>query len=314
MGRCMAKTALSHNDTVVVVGRMFENRHDEMNKLQEDNKDCLGLLCDVRVRETVARVIEQTIEAFGRIDVVANCAGYGVVAASEDQDEYDIRNQFETNFMGTLNIVQLTMPLFRERRKGRYLIFSSTSGSFGVPGLGPYCASKYAVEGLMESMCCEVDSFNINITLLESGHMRRDDPGDSTSHSHRQAEEGNSLSSRPPLYNHFLVKTPSALYNTPTAPASHAMRMLFWLGDKQPASTSKAAELVWQLGHCSYPPLRLILGTYAVESIKEKMRYIIEEIEDWKHLNFSLKGNQPSNYDAAAQNEDPEAAGLRECE
>ncbi|KAI9760775.1 MAG: hypothetical protein M1835_000108 [Candelina submexicana] len=99
----------------------------------------------------------------------------GVIGACEDQDEFDIRNQFETNFMGTLNITQLSLPYFREQMGGRYLIFSSTSGALGVPGLGPYCATKYAVEGLIESMLYEVDAFDIKATLVEPGLARRDE-------------------------------------------------------------------------------------------------------------------------------------------
>lgn len=177
MGRSIVKTALSGNDLVSAVGRTFEDSPECMKNLEDENENCLGLLCDVRARDTVKRVIDRTLERFGRIDIIANCSGYGVIGACEDQDEYDIRNQFETNFTGTLNMIQLSLPYFRERRGGRYLIFSSTSGALGVPGLGPYCASKYAVEGLMESMLYEVDSFNIKGTLVEPGHMRRDDTG-----------------------------------------------------------------------------------------------------------------------------------------
>ncbi|KAL4877676.1 Sec1-like protein [Aspergillus karnatakaensis] len=287
MGRSLVKTALSRDDLVAAVGRTFETSPSAMKKLEAEHENCLGLLCDVRARETVQQVIDRTIERFGRIDIIANCAGYGVIGACEDQDEYDIRDQFETNFTGTLNMIQLSLPHFRERRSGRYLIFSSTSGALGVPGLGPYCASKYAVEGLMESMLYEVDSFNIKTTLVEPGHMRRDDVGDLVSaEPFPSTDSAHNLSSPLPLYGHFLVKPPSDPYNTNTSPAAHAKRMLMWLGDKQPASAVKAANLVWQLGHCSYPPLRLVLGTYAVESIRDRLKCIIEEIEDWKYLSF----------------------------
>ena len=306
MGRSLVKNALCRNDLVAAVGRTFENSPQCMKQLESEHENCLGLLCDVRVRETVKRVIERTIERFGRIDVIANCSGYGVIGACEDQDEYDIRNQFETNFTGTLNMIQLSLPHFRERRAGRYLIFSSTSGALGVPGLGPYCASKYAVEGLMESMLYEVDSFNIKTTLVEPGHMRRDDivrlVSDPDSNNNNAGGNGNgrtnnehNLSSPLPLYGHFLVKPPSEPYKTPTSPAAHAKRMLLWLGDKQPASAVKAAHLVWELGHCSYPPLRLILGTYAVESIRDRLKCIIEEIEDWKHLSFPTEEQQEAS-------------------
>ncbi|EMT70715.1 hypothetical protein FOC4_g10009183 [Fusarium odoratissimum] len=167
MGHSLVKCALSHGDLVTSVGRVFETSLKDMENIHEN---CLGALCDVRARESVNRVIERTLQRFGRIDIVVNCSGYGVIGACEDQDEHDIRNQFETNFMGTLHIIHATLPYFRRQNAGRYLIFSSTSGALGVPGLGPYCATKYAVEGLIEAMLYETDAFNIKATLIEPGH------------------------------------------------------------------------------------------------------------------------------------------------
>ena len=89
-------------------------------------------------------------------------------------------------------------------------------------------------------------------------------------------------------YSAFKVKPASDPYKGAHAPAGHARRMVQWLNDRQPVSTVKSAELVWQLAHCKYPPLRLLLGTYAVESIRDRMRSVIEEIEDWKHLSFPV--------------------------
>lgn len=273
MGRSVVKAALTHNDLVTAVGRTYEKPLSPLHDQWNPPSHCQILSCDVRVRETVDAVIQQAIAHWGRIDVIANCSGYGVIGACEDQDEYEIRNQFETNFWGTLNIIQLSLGYFRERREGRYLIFSSTSGALGVPGLGPYCATKYAVEGLIESMLYEIDAFNIKATLVEPGHVRRDEPD----------SQINPL----PTFGHFFIKPASEPYAGPTAPAGHAKRMVQWLGDRQPTSVVKAAELVWQLGHCSFPPLRLLLGSYAVESIRDRLRSIIEEIEDWKHLSFT---------------------------
>lgn len=89
-------------------------------------------------------------------------------------------------------------------------------------------------------------------------------------------------------YGAFKVKKASEPYKGAHAPAGHARRMVQWLNDRQPVSTVKSAELIWQLAHCSYPPLRLLLGSYAVESIRDRMRSVIEEIEDWKHLSFPV--------------------------
>ncbi|KAL7940898.1 NAD(P)-binding protein [Trichoderma barbatum] len=270
MGRSLVKSALSHGDLVCSVGRVFESRLEDMQSIHDN---CLGLLCDVRSRESVSRVFQQAMDHFGRVDVVANCSGYGVIGSCEDQDEHDVRNQFETNFMGTLHIIHATLPYFRRQQAGRYLIFSSTSGALGVPGLGPYCASKYAVEGLIEALLYETDAFHVKATLIEPGLVRRDEPDSDT----------NPL----PTWGHFSIKPPSEHYSNATSPALHAKRMVQWLGDRQPTSAVKCAELVWQLGHCSYPPLRLLLGSYAIESIRDRMRSVTEELEDWKHLNFA---------------------------
>jgi NAD(P)-dependent dehydrogenase (short-subunit alcohol dehydrogenase family) len=283
MGRSVVKAALIHGDLVTAVGRTFEDSMETMaamcpNSDKFPSANYLGLLCDVRVAKTVSAVMQQSIEHWGRVDVIANCSGYGVMGSCEDQDEYEIRNQFETNFWGTLNIIQSSVGYLRSKpdgEGGRYLIFSSTSGALGVPGLGPYCATKYAVEGLIESMLYEVDAFNIKATLVEPGHVRRDEP-----------DSKGSL----PTFGHFFIKPPSEPYAGPSAPAGHAKRMLQWLEDKQPTSAVRSAELVWQLGHCSFPPLRLLLGSYAIESVRDRLRTIIEEFEDWKHLSFSSDG------------------------
>ena len=288
MGRSLVKCALSRGDLVTSVGRVFESSPDEMASI---HKNCLGALCDVRARESVYRVIERTLGHFGRIDIVANCSGYGVIGACEDQDEHDLRNQFETNFMGTLHIIHATLPYFRRQNGGRYLIFSSTSGALGVPGLGPYCATKYAVEGLIEAMLYETDAFNVKATLVEPGHVRRDEP-----------ETPDNLL---PSWGHFLIKPPSEAYGQATSPALHAKRMVQWLGDRQPTSVVKCAELVWQLAHCSYPPLRLVLGSYAIESIRDRMRSVTEELEDWKHLNFPAA---PDDENKEPNEEAPDAA------
>ncbi len=310
-------TAADTADTADTAGTA--DRIDTATSKPAPQQRCLGALCDVRSRESVDRVVQRTLAQFGRIDVVANCSGYGVVGACEDQDEHELRNQFETNFMGTLHILQATLPIFRRQQQqqqqqqqqnqqqqsqqqhtqqqlqphnpsdGRYLIFSSTAGALGVPGLGPYCATKYAVEGLIEAMLYEVDAFNIKATLVEPGLMRRDDvaPQGKDSGGSHAGVPGTAAGSLP-TWGHFLIKPPSEPYAGASSPALHATRMVQWLGDRQPASVVQCAELVWQLAHCSFPPLRLPLGSYAIESIRDRLRSVTEELDDWKHLNFPV--------------------------
>ena len=337
MGRSVTKAALAHHDSVAAVGQSYQDGLSSMDNWHENKNRYMGLLCDVRIGSSVASVIEKTMKHFGRIDIIANCSGYGVIGACEDQDEYEIRNQFETNFMGTLNIIQLSLPYFRKRQEGRYLIFSSTSGALGVPGLGPYCATKYAVEGLVESMLYEVTPFNINLTLVEPGHLKRDDnalfpqpqtntlatmTGAANGQGHLQRNARSQQQSQDqatlPLFGHFKIARPSSPYATKDSPAAHTQRTLQWMGSNQPTSVVKAAELVWQLGHCRYPPLRLLLGSFAVESIRDRLKSIIEEIEDWKHLSFPpMEGFEEKDDDeegdeheeAAKDDEDAEDGG-----
>ena len=138
-------------------------------------------------------------------------------------------------------------------------------------------------------MLYEVDAFGIKATLVEPGHMRLDEPtglDDKTFDGMALDQAGHKINLK--RYGHFFVKKPSAPYDTPTAPAGHARRVLQWLADRQPTSAVKSAELVWQLGHCRYPPLRLLLGSFAIESVRDRLRSVIEEIEDWKHLHFPV--------------------------
>ena len=217
-------------------------------------------------------MITKALELFDHVDVIANCVGYGVIGACEAQDEFDVRNQFETNFIGTLHIIQASLDYFKEREQGRYLFFSSTAGALGIPGMGPYCATKCAVEGMVEAMLYEVDPFNIKVTLVESGLIMGEDN-----------EKKKDIT-----WGHLVVKPPSEPYAQPTSPALHPNRMVQWLGDKLPPDAGKCAELVWQLAHCSDPPLRLQLGSYGIESIRDRMKSITEEFEDWKHLHFPV--------------------------
>lgn len=171
-------------------------------------------------------------------------------------------------------------------------------------------------------MLYETDVFNIKATLVEPGHLRLDDSdtdmpglaaagtqantanpiigvsGESvTGHRSLAAERGD----RRQRFGHFYVKpNPSPAYATSTSPAGHAKRIFQWLDARQPTSAVRSAELVWQLGHCTYPPLRLLLGSYAVESIRDRLRSVLEELEDWGHLSFGEDG-KPVVQAASAQ-------------
>ena len=167
-------------------------------------------------------------------------------------------------------------------------------------------------------MLYEVDSFGIKATLVEPGHVRLDEPtGLDDKAFEGMAQDGHRINLK--RFGHFFVKKPSAPYNTNSAPAGHARRVLQWLTDKQPTSAVKSAELVWQLGHCKYPPLRLLLGSFAIESVRDRLRSVIEEIEDWKHLHFPAvdenskgKGSKDADRDDRDDDEKGDEDGMDE--
>ncbi|KAI5803134.1 hypothetical protein EDC01DRAFT_786778 [Geopyxis carbonaria] len=271
LGRSITRHCLSRGDLVTAVGR---NIPSEAATMRNWHPNCLGLVCDVRSRPTIAAVLRDSLAHWGRVDVVVNATGYGIIGAFEDQDAHDVAAQFETNVTGLVNIFAATLPYFRGRRAGRYIVFSSLHGLSAVPGLGPYCATKWAVEGLTESLMFELDPLNVRVTLVEPGPSRRDEPDEN-------------VAAPSPMWGHFLMKPPAEEYRAPTSPANHAMRMVDWLRFRQPTSAVKVAGLVWELGHCGAPPLRLLLGSQAVESVRDRLRAVIEEIEDWRGVNGS---------------------------
>ena len=207
-----------------------------------------------------------------------------------------------------------------------------------------YCATKYAVEGLVESLLYEVHCFGIKATLVEPGHVKDDDErGYIVSKSQeeeaamaRESHKGpgkrgkkqlavgpapethppptdptppSPSTSGPPIrqYSHFLIHPhPSPSYKSPTHPSGHAQRVFTWLGRRQPTSAVRSAELVWQLAHCAYPPLRLLLGEYAVESVRDRLKCVTEEIEDWKFLGFAEGGAGRGSAGREGEGEDEE--------
>ena len=108
----------------------------------------------------------------GRIDVLANNAGYGLVGAFEDLSMEEIKSQYETNLFGLIRVTQAVLPTMRKQRSGRIINVSSGAGIFGYPGGSAYVSTKFAVEGLSESIAYELEPFGIKVILIEPGFIR----------------------------------------------------------------------------------------------------------------------------------------------
>ncbi len=130
------------------------------------------LRLDVRRDESVAACVQDVVRRAGRIDVLVNNAGYGLKGMIEEASGDQVRDQFETNFMGAVRMVQAVLPIMRGQRQGRIINVSSVAGRMGLPGEAFYCASKFALEGFTESLAFEVERFGIRVCVVEPGAFR----------------------------------------------------------------------------------------------------------------------------------------------
>ena len=127
---------------------------------------------DVNDNSSVKNAVDHVISEAGRIDVLVNNAGYSLGGALEDLAMEEIKSQFETNLFGLIRVTQAVLPTMRKQRSGRIINISSGAGIFGFPGLSVYVSTKFAVEGLSESIAYELESFGIKVILIEPGFVK----------------------------------------------------------------------------------------------------------------------------------------------
>src|SRR5215469_1221046 len=163
-GRIWAEAALRRGDKVAATARKLA---DVAYFTAIFGAAVLPLALEVTDREQVRQAVRQAHSHFGRLDVVLNSAGYTLVGTVEEASEPDIHALFETNFLGTLRVIQAALPLPRQQGSGHIIGVSSGMGIVAVPLIGFDCASKWAIEALHESLAQEVTGFGIKVTLLE---------------------------------------------------------------------------------------------------------------------------------------------------
>jgi NAD(P)-dependent dehydrogenase (short-subunit alcohol dehydrogenase family) len=180
LGRALAEAALELGDSVVATARRPEHLED----LADRFSDRVRLVQhDVTDPAGAERAVDTAVEAFGRLDVVVNNAGYADPAAIEDVTEESFRAQLETDLFGVFHVTRAALPVLRRQRSGHFLQISSIGGRVGgSPGLGAFQTAKSAVEGFSEVLHREVESAGIRVTIVEPGALRQsadgDEPGD----------------------------------------------------------------------------------------------------------------------------------------
>lgn len=168
IGAELARQFAREGARVVVTARRKEKLDDLGDEIRGAGSEALAVACDVSVREDVDAAAALAVEAFGGIDVVVANAGFGVSGPMDTLDTDDFRRQFDTNFFGVLHTIYATLPHLVASR-GRLGLVSSVMGRFGAPTTSAYCASKFAVVGLAESIYYELAEKGVSVTCINPG-------------------------------------------------------------------------------------------------------------------------------------------------
>ncbi|SFJ76274.1 NADP-dependent 3-hydroxy acid dehydrogenase YdfG [Paenibacillus sp. UNC496MF] len=257
-GRSLAEAVLAKGERLVATARKTEQLAD----LAERYGDLVRLVTlDVNQYVQAQSAIKAAFEAFGRLDVLVNNAGYGNVSSIEETSMEDFRAQVETNLWGVVNVTKAALPLLREQGHGHIVQFSSIGGRIGAPGLAPYQAAKWAVEGFSEVLAKEVGPLGIKVTLVEPGGFRTEWAGSSMQQVEPRAEYQNTVGY---MMKHFRENT-----------------------GKEKGDPAKAAQAIITIVNEENPPLRLLLGSDAVELANAMDNGKLEETKRWEAISRS---------------------------
>jgi NAD(P)-dependent dehydrogenase (short-subunit alcohol dehydrogenase family) len=256
-GREIARAALDRGDVVAGTLRQ-ETQLAPFRDLAPGRAHAYQL--DVADPEAVAAVVRRIIADIGHIDVLVNNAGYGQVGVAEEVSDAEARRLFDTNFFGMLSVVKAVLPHLRAQRSGHIVNLSSVAGAVGIPGMALYSASKFAVEGLSESLAGEVGALGIRVTIVEPGGFRTDFAGRSIATSERVLPE----------YAH--------------TPGGQLRAMLAQYYGHEPGDPVKAARAILALVDLPNPPLRLALGPDALDTLRERLASVVKDYDDWQEV------------------------------
>ncbi len=229
---------------------------------------CRVLALDVTDASQVGAPVRQAHDAFGQLDVVVNNAGYGLIGAFEELSPEQIARNFETNFFGALTVIRAALPILRAQGSGHIVNISAAAVISNYAGFSIYGATKWALEGVSESLAAELKPLGIKVTIVQPGPFRTDFIARSMEHAeHRIA-----------AYDRTSGKF---------------QRLLESMAGKQPGDPAKAAEAIIAAVESDAPPLRLVLGKYANDKVRRKAVEMEKERAAWEHIGL------PTDFTAA---------------
>ena len=259
LGRHLAMAALAGGDRVMATARRAEDLAD---LVAAGGERARGATLDVTDAATVDRAVAGTIDAFGRVDVVVNNAGYGSVGAVEELAMPDLRALMDVMFFGAVTVTKAALPHLRRQRGGAFVQISSMGGQLSMPGFGAYCAAKFALEGLSEALAAEVAPFGVRVLIVEPGALRTEFGG------------------------HRLHRSdPIDAYQVSTGPTRAAVDSM---DGTQPGDPAKAARAILEVLDSPDPPLRLALGNDAVDNIRAHHARLRTDLDSWEKVSRSI--------------------------
>jgi NAD(P)-dependent dehydrogenase (short-subunit alcohol dehydrogenase family) len=262
-GREWAIAALQRGDSVAATARDTATLDDIVERF---GSAVLPLKLDVTDRDAVFAAVGQAQERFGRLDVVVNNAGYGQFGMVEELSEADARDQIETNLFGALWVTQAALPFLRAQGSGHFLQVSSIGGISAFPNIGMYHASKWALEGISQSLAAEVAGFGIKVTVVEPTGYATDWGGSSARHA-----------TPLPAYDEFRKTAAAARARRASAP-----------GD--PGATSAA---VFAVVDADQPPLRIFLGDGPLAIATADYESRLATWREWESVSVAAHGKRP---------------------
>jgi NAD(P)-dependent dehydrogenase (short-subunit alcohol dehydrogenase family) len=266
-GREMAQVALERGDRVVATAR----KPGALADLADAHPDAArAVRLDVTAPAEVRAALDAAYSAFGRVDVLVNNAGYGTLGGLEEFGDEQIRRQFETNFFGALDVLRAALPRMRAQEGGGHVVNVTSIGGFvGFPGSSVYCASKFALDAVSESLAAEAKHLGIKVTIVAPGAFRTKFNGAALTIAENRLPE----------------------YDPVVLPFQK------WLEEndgKQPGDPRRAAEAIWDVTRAEDPPLRLFLGADAVGAAEQKLDAAKKELDAWREVgvNTAFPGAQ----------------------
>ncbi len=256
LGKQLAKEVLSQGE--IVVGTFRKQEQVEAFNSEVPGKS-FGVLVDVAKSDMIVAGVKTILDKFGKIDVVVNNAGYGIMGSIEEVSDEEVRRQFEVNVFGVLTTIREVLPSMRARKSGHIINVTSIAGRIGSEGLGIYNGSKFALEGIGEALAAELKPLNIKVTNVEPGPFRTEWAGSSAAYDNTKIAD----------YESTVGARITALQN---------------LSGNQPGDPAKAADAIYKLAQLEEAPVHLPLGKIAYMVSEKVINGLTEELGKFEHL------------------------------